>query len=264
MRAVPVRLSVDRDVIERINRTVVQTDFVMAMWRGRAACAANGSDDFATRHVLTCAYANLRHVGVAGRNAVAVVDHHNIAVTGVHAGVDDSSVSRGLDRSAVIGGDVQAGVVFITAAEGVAAHPETVSDVSAYRPSTRGRGEFDLVPVENVFDITQLALQCGGRLLKGAQLCFAVGAPAADFLADVGDSAYARDLGQFGLGRIKRGQPALQLIVLAFRFLILFLQLAVVALQVVELGHDERMLCETVHTVRNGQQTNYGEPHNRV
>src|SRR5215831_12199787 len=159
----------------------------MAMGRGRAARAAYGSDDLAARYVLPCAHANLRHVGVAGRNAVAVVDHHNIAVTGV----DDSSVSRGLDRSAVIGGDIQADVVFRPATEGVAAHSETVSDVSAHWPSIRSRGEFDLVPVENVFDITQLALQCGGRLLKVAQLCLAVRAPAADFLVDIGGSAYA-------------------------------------------------------------------------
>src|SRR5215510_14716856 len=163
----------------------------MAMGRSGAARAAYGSDDLTARHMLPCAHTNLRHVGVAGRNAVSVVDHHNIAVTGVHAGVDDSSVSRGLDRSAVIGGDIQADVVFRPATEGVAAHCEAVSDVSAHWPSIRSRGEFDLVPVENVFDITQLALQCGGRLLKVAQLCLAVRAPAADFLVDIGGSAYA-------------------------------------------------------------------------
>src|SRR5262245_39417963 len=107
----------------------------MAMWRGRAARTANGSDDLATRHVLPCAHTKLRHVAVTGRNAVAVVDHHNIAVTGVHAGVDDSSVSRRLDRGAMIGGDVQADVVFRPAAERVAAHSETVSDISAHGPA---------------------------------------------------------------------------------------------------------------------------------
>src|SRR5262245_18001574 len=126
----------------------------MAMWRGRAARTANGSDDLATRHVLPLVLTNRRHVAVAGRSAVAVVDHHNIAVTGVHAGVDDSSVSRRVDRGAVIGGDVQSGVVLIPAAERVAAHSVTVSDVSAHGPAARGRGEFDLVPVEHVFDVT--------------------------------------------------------------------------------------------------------------
>src|SRR5215831_20998441 len=126
----------------------------MAMGRGRAARAAYGSDDLAARYVLPCAHTNLRHVGVAGRNPVAVVDHHNIAVTGVHAGVDNSSVRRCLDGGAVIGSDVQSGVVFIPAAERVAAHSETVSDVSAHGPAARGRGEFDLVPVEHVFDVT--------------------------------------------------------------------------------------------------------------
>jgi hypothetical protein len=54
------------------------------------------------------------------------------------------------------------------------------------------------------------------------------------------------------------------LIVFAFRFLILFLQLAVVALQDVELGHDKRMLREPVCAVGDGQQTDNGESHDRV
>src|SRR5262245_78091 len=109
----------------------------MAVVRCRAASSAPRRDGLAASHVLPHAYADLRHVAVAGRNAVTVVNHHNVTVTGVHAGEDDSSVSRGLDRSTVIGGDVQAGMVFITAAEGVTARAETVGNVPAHGPAAR-------------------------------------------------------------------------------------------------------------------------------
>src|SRR5262245_33408975 len=160
------------------------------MGRGRAASAAHRPDGLAAGYVLPHTYADLRHVAVAGRNAVPMVDHHNVTVTAVHAGEDDSSVGGGLDRGSVVGCDVQAGMVFIPAAEGVTAPAETVGDVPAHGPAARGRGEFDLVPVENVLDISQFALQRGCRLFDVAQICFATRASATDVIADVGGSAY--------------------------------------------------------------------------
>src|SRR5262249_60304356 len=138
----------------------------MAMRRGRTARGAHRSDGFAARHVLSHLHPNLRHVAVAGRDAVAVVNHHNVAVAAVRAGESDSSVGSGLDCGSVIGRNIQPGVVFITFAERIATVTETVSDVSAHGPAARGRSEFDLVPVKNIFDPTQLALQGGGRLLN--------------------------------------------------------------------------------------------------
>src|SRR5262249_33518621 len=151
----------------------------------------------------------------------------------------------------VIGRNIQPGVVFITFAERIAPATETVSDVSAHGPAARGRGECDLVPVKNIFDPTQLALQGGGRLLTISYLCIPVRASSADVLADIFGSADSRDFSQFALCRIKRGQPVRQLVVLALRFLIFFFQLAVFVFQDVEFGDDIRVLCETVCSVYN-------------
>src|SRR5262245_35621432 len=219
-----MRLSVDRDVTERVDRAIVQADFVMAMWRGRTSGAAHGSDDLAAGHVLSYLHGELRHVAVAGRDSVAVVDHYNVAVTAVHTGEDYSSVSRGLDCGAMIGGDVQARVGLIAAsAERIAAAPETVSDVPAHRPAARSRGEFDLIPVEDILDLPQLALQRGGSIFKVAYLRFAIRASTPDLLAYICGPADSGSFGQFTLGRIERGKTIMQLIVLAIRFLVLFL-----------------------------------------
>src|SRR5262245_12809321 len=219
-----MRLSVDRDVTERVDRAIVQADFVMAMWRGRTSSAANGSDDLAAGHVLSYLHSELRHVAITGRDPVAVVDHHNVAVTAVHTGEDYSSVSRGLDRGAMIGGDVQTCVGFIApSAERIASAAETVSNVSAHGPTTRCRGEFDLVPVEDILDLPQLALQRGCSFFKFAYLRFAIRASTPDFLAYICGPADAGNFSQFALGRIERSKPIMQLIVLAIRFLILFL-----------------------------------------
>src|SRR5262249_52055739 len=103
----------------------------------------------------------------------------------MRAGEDHHPVSRGLDCGPVIGRNIQPGVVFIPLAERIAAVPETVSDVSAHRPAVRGRGELDLISVENIFDLAQLAFQRRGRLFNIAYARFAIRASPSDFPADV-------------------------------------------------------------------------------
>src|SRR6185295_15396522 len=98
----------------------------------RAAGAPHRPNHFAAGHWLPHTNTYLRHVAITGCNPVAVVYHHDVAVTAVHTGEDDPSISRGFNRGAVIGRDIQTRVVFKPAStEWIAAISETVSDVSA-------------------------------------------------------------------------------------------------------------------------------------
>src|SRR5215510_14201761 len=102
---------------------------------------------------------------ITGGNPIAVVDHHNVTVPTISAGEDDDPVRGSIDRNSLIGRNIETGMLLISAAERVTPRPETIGDVAAHRPAIRSRREFDLVPVENIFDLQQLSFERSGRLL---------------------------------------------------------------------------------------------------
>lgn len=86
--------SADGQVVERVDRTVMQADFVMAVWRRRAPGAADRADLFAARDLLTDLHINSRHVAVAGRDAVTVINHDDVAVPTVNPGINHNAIRR--------------------------------------------------------------------------------------------------------------------------------------------------------------------------
>lgn len=152
--------SSNRQIIEWVDRAVVQADFVMAVRRGRTSCAANGSDLFAACDVLADFDINARHVAISSCDAVPVVNDDYVAVSAKHSSEDNDSISRGLNRSAVIGGDVQTAVRFAAAAaKRITAPAKSIGYVSAHWPAARRRRKSDLIFIENVFDLAQFAFQ---------------------------------------------------------------------------------------------------------
>src|SRR4051794_13038474 len=76
----------------RIDRFAIDAGFVVQMRSGRAAGRADPADGLADLDLLADLHFDLRHVTVAGREAIAVIDLDHLAVAAVPAGGFDDAV----------------------------------------------------------------------------------------------------------------------------------------------------------------------------
>src|SRR5580658_4933679 len=94
----------------RIDRFAVDARLVMQMRAGRAAGRADQPDDLADANLVADMDVDLRQMAVAGRQPVAMIDLHHIAVAAVPSGDGDAPDGRGMDRFAGLAADVHAGM----------------------------------------------------------------------------------------------------------------------------------------------------------
>ncbi|PAV93290.1 hypothetical protein WR25_26979 [Diploscapter pachys] len=111
----------------RVHRMAVDTDFIMQVRAGRTAGRPHQCDQLAARHARAIGDEDLRQMAIAGRDALAVVDLDQIAVTALAAGVIDDAVGGGIDRRADRTGDVDARMHRRGAAERVGADAEVAA-----------------------------------------------------------------------------------------------------------------------------------------
>jgi hypothetical protein len=93
----------DGKVVEGINRTIVEPDFVVAVGTSRATSAANCADLHSTVNSLARRCIDPRHMAISCRHAIAVIDHNYIAISSVVSGKDDNPIGRRFDGGAECG-----------------------------------------------------------------------------------------------------------------------------------------------------------------
>src|SRR5689334_14903828 len=117
----------------RVLRPAIDPDFVVQVRAGRTPGRAHAADALADADLLADADRDHRQVGVAGLEAVAVVDLDGVAVAGAHAGERDDARRGRVDRLHAAAGEVLAGVVGRSAGERVDADAEAGGAVRARR-----------------------------------------------------------------------------------------------------------------------------------
>src|SRR5580692_1054881 len=116
---------------------VVHANFVVDVGTGGAAADAGVANDFTALH------ASAGDDGVCGKMRVpsceseTVIDNDDATVTGVLIGADDDAVGGGVNRSAIVGANVDASVEGTFTRERIEAFAEAVGDMSEDRPDGR-------------------------------------------------------------------------------------------------------------------------------
>src|SRR5690606_15492249 len=113
----------------RIDRAAVDADFEVKVGAGRAAGAANRADHVSGVDLLAHLGGKLRHMGVAGGQAVAVGDLDHFAVARLAPDEAYAAFRRGEDRRAYRTAEVETLVHRAVAGERVAAIAEAGRDV---------------------------------------------------------------------------------------------------------------------------------------
>src|SRR5438309_11350521 len=99
---------------------------------GAVAGAAGEADHLTLLDVLVAAHLVARLVAVRGREAVVVVDDHEVAVAALPAAPDDGAGRGRMDRGALRHADVDAGM------EAPPPRPERARDRPVHRPDEAG------------------------------------------------------------------------------------------------------------------------------
>src|SRR5690606_25648157 len=118
----------------------VLPDLEVHVGTGGAAGGAGLGDLLAHPHQVAHLHDVAGVVGVAGHEAVSVVDLDHVAVAAAHAGEADHAVAHGQHRVAGAGVEVDALVELAAAAERVGPPAETGGDVAARDRRARGHG----------------------------------------------------------------------------------------------------------------------------
>src|SRR3546814_2010957 len=74
----------------------------------RATSRTHQADDLPASYALVRLHNQLGHMTIAGRNAVAMIDFDQIAITSGPSGPADAAVRSGIDRSADWSGNIDA------------------------------------------------------------------------------------------------------------------------------------------------------------
>src|SRR5205085_1488546 len=114
----------DAQVLIRIDRCVVDTDFVVEVGTGAASAEPDITDGLAFVHTLSGGDIEARKVAVAGGDAVAVVDLDEMSVAAHVAGVSDHAVGGCDDRISVGTRNIDAGMEGAFTAERIRAFAE--------------------------------------------------------------------------------------------------------------------------------------------
>src|SRR3546814_10074316 len=92
----------------RIDGFAIDTNFIMKVAARRATSRTHQADDLPASYALVRLHNQLGHMTIAGRNAVAMIDFDQIAITSGPSGPADDAVRSGIDRSADWSGNIDA------------------------------------------------------------------------------------------------------------------------------------------------------------
>ena len=107
-RARPARRGGGDEELARVLRRAPEAHLEMQVRAGGAAGGADFADLLATLHQIALAHHDLRGMGVARHEVVAVIDVDHVAVLGMKAGENDYAAGGSDDRRAVVGDEVDA------------------------------------------------------------------------------------------------------------------------------------------------------------
>src|SRR3546814_20199446 len=85
----------------------------------RATSRTHQADDLPASYALVRLHNQLGHMTIAGRNAVAMIDFDQIAITSGPSGPADDAVRSGIDRSADWSGNIDALMSAAVTVEGI-------------------------------------------------------------------------------------------------------------------------------------------------
>lgn len=97
----------------RIDRAIVDAQFVMEMRAGRASGRADVTDNLSAINLIADLSIYFRKMSVTRRQTVAVVDLDHVSVTALPAGFRNDAVCRSDDRIAALAVDVQTAVKLV-------------------------------------------------------------------------------------------------------------------------------------------------------
>ena len=119
--------------MQRIDGPVVQPHLEMQMRAGGAAGGADIADDLALAdaHALADAARDAALVGVERHVAIVVADHDGAAIAAAPGGVGDDAIAGGVNGGAPGRAEIDAGVHFRIAQNGMAAHAEAGGNARA-------------------------------------------------------------------------------------------------------------------------------------
>jgi hypothetical protein len=96
------------EIIYGVYGIAVAVYFIMAVWACALSGAADPADDLASFNMLSGLDLYPEHMSVEGSIAVAMVDHHMVAIAVARiAGYLYRAVGGGIDRGALGGGEVE-------------------------------------------------------------------------------------------------------------------------------------------------------------
>src|SRR4029453_16232440 len=121
-----LRLRAIDEELEGIERSAVDEDFVVQVVAGGPPGGAGEAHQIAALHPIAGLHRKSREVRVARRDTEAVADDHHVAVRARGFGRFDGAGGGGEHRLAVVGRDVEAGVVATFAPERIATVAEFV------------------------------------------------------------------------------------------------------------------------------------------
>src|ERR1700733_5952727 len=129
----------DAEVLVRIDRGIVDANFVMEVWTRGATTGADKSDDIAAVNALTRGDGESGKMPIASADSVAVIDHDRLAVAAHDVGEGEDAVGGSHDRSAIAAADIYAAVECAFPVERVNALAKACGDLAFDGPEIGSR-----------------------------------------------------------------------------------------------------------------------------
>ena len=82
------------EIFVRVDRSVVDADFVVKVWTGRASAQPDVSDCIASPHMLPGNYRKVCEMAITRADAVSVINHHCATVAAHEISEGDRAIRR--------------------------------------------------------------------------------------------------------------------------------------------------------------------------
>ena len=131
----------DRDakVFIRIDRSIVDADFVVKMRAGGASAETDITDRVAAMNMLPRRDREAGEMAVASRDAVAMIHHDGLTVSAKEVGESDYAIGGGDDGMTVGAANIHAAVKRAFSVEGIDPLPKAAGDLAIDRPQVGRR-----------------------------------------------------------------------------------------------------------------------------
>ena len=139
----------DAEVLIRIDGSIVDANFVVKMRTGRATAQPDIADGIAAMNVLSRCSSESGEVAVTSRNAMAMVNHKELAVSSHEIGEGDHAIRWGDNRMAIAAADIDSTVKRALPVKRINTLAKAASDLTLDRPKVRS-------------GISPVPISCGG------------------------------------------------------------------------------------------------------